>query len=425
MRFLDLAQETHQSLSAKKGRSVLTILGIVIGIMAVVVMVSVITGFSSWLEESMGLGSARVVTVTSNDSRYELQYDDASFLTSASDKYESVIPVATTSYTVDGTSSDSSTSTTTTTSTSDTSSSSSSSSGVSLQVVGANSSYFDMENLDFSSGTSYTDTEEKQIVLDENAVENIYGDSSTNVVGQTLTLGNDSYKIVGVVESSSASSMGASSSMAYVSYETMSGTMLNAQQVDTLLCLAKEDEDVGEVADETVGMLAARHGVEYDDDGTQSVYSASTTESALESLENYTLTFDALAALVAGIALLVGGIGIMNMMLTNVSERIREIGLRKSLGARPRDITLQFLAESVALCLTGGVIGIIAGYAGAWGLVAILTRVDSSFSGLTPQISPELVLIVFAVCTAIGIVFGYYPARRAAKLNPAETMHYQ
>ena len=410
MRFRDLIIETHQSLSAAKVRSVLTILGIVIGIMSVVVMVSLITGFSGWLEDSMGLGSARVVTVTSSDDEHALACTDAAFLTSADDAYEQVIVEASKTYTVDSQSSDDD---------------SSSDSGVSLQVIGVSSQYFDLENVDIESGGAYADEAANEIVLDTAAVENIYGSSGTAVVGQTITLGGDSYRIVGVAESKGGSAMMGASSLAYVSYETMSTTMLNANSVSALLGLVKEDEDVTKAAARAEGLLASRHGVEYDEDGEQNVYTASTTASALESLESYTLTFDALAALVAGIALLVGGIGIMNMMLTNVSERIREIGLRKSLGARPRDITLQFLAESVALCLTGGVIGIAAGYAGAWGLAAVLARIDSSFAGLVPVITPVLVAVVFAVCASIGVVFGYYPARRAAKLDPAETLRYQ
>ena len=127
----------------------------------------------------------------------------------------------------------------------------------------------------------------------------------------------------------------------------------------------------------------------------------------------------------AGIALSVGGIGIMNMMLTNVTERYREIGLRKSLGARPIDIKLQFLSESIALCLIGGLVGTLAGWGGAQALAQAIVSAQSSFEGLTAVTSPELVALVFAICTLIGIVFGYYPAAKAAKLNPSETLRYQ
>lgn len=115
----------------------------------------------------------------------------------------------------------------------------------------------------------------------------------------------------------------------------------------------------------------------------------------------------------------------MNMMLTNVTEHIREIGLRKSLGARPADITLQFLCESIALCLIGGVVGIVLGYAGAWGLTAAVGTLYPTLEGLAPVVSPALVLVVFGICAGIGVVFGWYPARRAARLSPADTLRYQ
>ena len=425
MKALDVIQETHQSLSAKKVRSALTVLGIVVGITAVVVMVSLITGVSAWLEDSMGLGSARVATVTSNNTEYELEYDDVAFLEDNNDDVESVVPVATTTCTIGSVATSSDTDESTDTTSTDSSDDSSDSSSSSLTVVGAGSTYFELQNVELTYGTLFSDEADGSIILDETAVEDIYGDSTTNVVGQTITLDGYEYTIVGIAESSTLAST-LSASMGYVSYETMTTIVLGGvEQVDTLLALAVETADVGTVAAEVEGMLAARHGVEYDEDGTQSVYSASTTESSLEMLEDFTLAFDALAAIVAGIALLVGGIGIMNMMLTNVSERYREIGLRKSLGARPRDITLQFLAEAVALCLTGGIAGIILGYVGAWGLVAVIAQYQSSFAGLSPAVTPQLVAIVFCVCTAIGLVFGYYPARRASKLNPAETLRYQ
>jgi putative ABC transport system permease protein len=120
---------------------------------------------------------------------------------------------------------------------------------------------------------------------------------------------------------------------------------------------------------------------------------------------------------IAGISLLVGGIGIMNMMLTSVTERIREIGLRKAVGATAGDVTLQFLTEAVALTLIGGVVGIALG----WGVSAAI----SALSSLTTTVSPLSVILAAGVSTLIGIVFGFYPARRAAKLDPIESLRYQ
>ncbi|MDO4503364.1 MAG: ABC transporter permease [Coriobacteriia bacterium] len=406
MRTSDLLHETALALGANKGRSALTVLGIVIGITAVVVMVSVISGLSGWLEDNMGLGSARLVTVSSQDQQHPLRYDDAEFLTRAVEDCEQALPVATTTATTPSQTGEAD------------------ADDVTLRISGVSADYFALANVNVASGSLFDDDAGAAVLLGEDAVESIYGSSSANVLGQSLDIGGVSFTVVGVTESSSLTS-GFSMDVAYVPYEALCQTLLGTRQVDSLVCQAAEDADVSQVAQRIEGALAARHVVEYSDDGTQSAYSAQTSESSLETLETFTLAFDALALLVAGIALLVGGIGIMNMMLTNVTERIREIGLRKSLGARPSDITLQFLAESVALCLIGGVAGIALGYAGAWGLTAAAGTLYPTLQGLTPVITPGLVLVVFGICAGIGVVFGYYPARRAAKLSPAETLRYQ
>ena len=150
-------------------------------------------------------------------------------------------------------------------------------------------------------------------------------------------------------------------------------------------------------------------------------------QSIIDQLNTMMASFQLLMTVVASISLVVGGIGIMNMMLTNVTERIREIGLRKALGARRRDITRQFLLESVCLTLVGGVFGIALGLLLAYGLAGIAGAALSLGEGvtLTPSIGLDTVLFVAAICVMIGIAFGYYPARRAARLDPVESLHYQ
>jgi putative ABC transport system permease protein len=153
-----------------------------------------------------------------------------------------------------------------------------------------------------------------------------------------------------------------------------------------------------------------------------------TLSSVIDELNSMMLAFQLLMTSVASISLLVGGIGIMNMMLTNVTERIREIGLRKALGARARDITRQFLLESVCLTLVGGIIGMALGYLGAFALAGAaggLLGYSSEGVAIVPYIDVQSMLLVAGICVAIGIVFGYYPARRAARLDPVESLHYQ
>ena len=139
------------------------------------------------------------------------------------------------------------------------------------------------------------------------------------------------------------------------------------------------------------------------------------------------MSFQVLMTSVASISLLVGGIGIMNMMLTNVTERIREIGLRKALGAKSRDITRQFLLESICLTMVGGLIGMALGYLGAFALSGLAGSLLGYGEGtaLTPYLDLQSMLLVAGICVAIGVVFGYYPARRAARLDPVESLHYQ
>ena len=147
-------------------------------------------------------------------------------------------------------------------------------------------------------------------------------------------------------------------------------------------------------------------------------------DAVIKQMETMMMSFSLLMGSVASISLFVGGIGIMNMMLTNVTERIREIGLRKSLGARRRDITKQFLLEAVMLCVAGGVFGIVFGFLAAWGLGQVIGAVQPGMS-VTPVLAPEVVAGAVGVCVLIGVVFGSYPARRAAKLDPVESLRYQ
>ena len=203
--------------------------------------------------------------------------------------------------------------------------------------------------------------------------------------------------------------------------------------LSSVVGLAREGADIESVQEQTIEQIAKVKNIpEEERENMIWVYSM---KSSIDQLDTFMMSFQLIMGSVAGISLLVGGIGIMNMMLTNVTERIREIGVRRALGARGRDITMQFLTESAVLCVTGGVIGTIAGYAIAWGLafaagafgldMGAMTGMSGSGATLTPAIEPGAIAIAVGISILIGLVFGYYPARRAAKLDPVECLRYQ
>ena len=175
-----------------------------------------------------------------------------------------------------------------------------------------------------------------------------------------------------------------------------------------------EEKQMPMVQQEIINLLLARHRIS---DAASADFSVINQTDIISAVTEATGTMTLLLAAIAGISLLVGGIGIMNMMLTTVTERTREIGLRKSLGATNQDISRQFLSESVALTFIGGLLGIILGISAA----SLVTK----FSGTATVITIQSVLLAVGVSACIGIIFGYYPARRAAKLNPIEALRYE
>ena len=243
-------------------------------------------------------------------------------------------------------------------------------------------------------------------------------------MGKSLRIGNNDYTIVGVIESESYMN-GVDMVELSMPFSTCSSRITGNKTVNQIKGFAREDADIDALVSKTEDYIAATYNFT-EEQRTNNMY-VSSMKSVIDSMNATMGAFSLLMTVVAGVSLLVGGIGIMNMMLTNVTERIREIGLRKALGARRSDITKQFMLESICICLLGGLLGVLFGYLGAYGLAGIGAEavLGGTNMKVTPYVDLSTVLMATGICVFIGVLFGWYPARRASKLDPVESLHYQ
>ena len=401
----DLVQEALHSLEANKGRSLLTILGIVIGIASVIAMTSLIGGIQNGLINSLGLNAARMIQIYSSEN---LTDSDIEKLRKTIPQIEQIgiIDNAYTDYQKDGTT-------------------------YNVSTEGMDISVLKIKGYDEPlCGRSYTEAEAKTgarvAMISRNGAEQLFGQNMEDALGKTIKVSSGEVRIVGVVDNG-AESLGSLSLI--MPRATIAALFTESYSVfPSVTALAREGADIDELCDTIKTKIQEFKGLSGDDESGDIMVSS--MKSAIDAMNSFMGSFSLIMGAVAGISLLVGGIGIMNMMLTNVTERIREIGIRRALGASRRDITAQFLAESSALCITGGILGVVIGYLLAWALTlfaansGILSELGAS-GGIAPSFSITTVLLAFAVSVGIGVIFGFYPARRAAKLDPVECLRYQ
>ena len=404
MTVADLFLETLSAFNANRARSLLTILGIVIGIAAVISMTAIIGGIKGALVGEMGLTQARLVMISCTYGSGLLKSDVEDMARDLNDSFEAISPLVF--------------------STSDISSTKEKARGL---VYGTGPEHASIMGMNFVQGGYFTKTDADSAslvaVIEEMGVKKLFGSTTAQAVGQTVRIGGSEYEIIGVLESTSAEE--SDNVKVYMPFNTCAQRVAGSANVSEVYALASEEADAEAAANAAREWLIKRFRIP-ESEQENSLYII-TMQSIIDQLNTMMASFQLLMTVVASISLVVGGIGIMNMMLTNVTERIREIGLRKALGARRRDITRQFLLESVCLTLVGGVFGIALGLLLAYGLAGIAGAALSLGEGvtLTPSIGLDTVLFVAAICVMIGIAFGYYPARRAARLDPVESLHYQ
>ena len=392
------------SLVANKLRSLLTMLGIIIGVAAVIALVSIGNGVKQDIENSISsLGSNLLVVLPGAPRTPGARSSQGSMKSLKISDYEAIAklegvkaasPMTNGSYVVIYQNKNWTTS-----------------------VAGVNANFQDVNNWTMTSGRFFSDknvqNRERVAVVGQTVVKNLFADEDP--VGKEIRVKNIPFRVIGVLKSKGNGTMGNDQDdTVLIPYTTSMERVEGIDYLRRVYVVAKDDEGIDRLQADIENLLRVRHNIK---DTNLDDFNIQNMKSIMETVAQTTGTFTLFLGAVAAISLVVGGIGIMNIMLVSVTERTREIGVRKALGATYSVIVTQFLIEAVVISLIGGFIGI------AFGIGA--SKVIGMVSGMSTIVSVPTIIMSFAFSMAIGLIFGIYPARKAAKLNPIDALHYE
>jgi putative ABC transport system permease protein len=415
MNLIEFLQLAWESIGSNKMRSLLTMLGIIIGVASVIIMISISSGTEASIEEQItGLGSNLVYVTTSfnrvgaargnpmggGGAEGGLVYDDAFAIAEEVNGVEAVVVEQSSSETVkagdvtlDG-----------------------------VTIVGSTADFPSVRDMEIDEGRYFTQQEvdrtQKIVVLGHTLAQELFGDMDP--IGQTVNVGGTKLTVIGVFAERGMVSGVDFDAQLYTTITVVFQKFTPAQfarfigeRVRVIYVEIENPEVMENVIQQISFLLAKRHDVSLE----EADFTVTTQQDIIQTQEATTAAFRNLLAWVAGVSLIVGGIGIMNIMLVSVTERTREIGIRQSVGATPDDIRWQFLTEAVVLSLVGGLIGVLMGVGGSW--------IFGTVSDMRTLVVPVSILIAFTSAAAVGIFFGFFPANKAAQLDPIEALRHE
>jgi putative ABC transport system permease protein len=408
MKPLEAIRIAWEAILKNKVRSLLTMLGIIIGVAAVIIMVAISAGTEATIQDQITSLGSNLVFVQGAMTRGGpgqaptggLVYDDAAAIQDGVSGVKAVVVEQNSSETVkagDVTLED-------------------------VEILGTTTGFPSVRDMDISEGRYFTEQEierkSKVVILGSSVAEELFGDASP--LGEYIKVGNTQLAVIGVFKEKGLVGNTDFDSRIYmpisVVFQKFTPSMFARFMGDSVRMIYVEVED-GVNQDTVIAgierLLVKRHDVTTDTED----FTITTQQDIISTRESTTAAFRSLLAWVAGVSLIVGGIGIMNIMLVSVTERTREIGIRQAVGATPADIRLQFLTEALMLSVVGGLIGTLVGISGAY--------IFGALSDMRTVIQASSILLAFGSAAAVGAFFGYYPANQAAQLDPIEALRYE